>query len=358
MTAQYRKLKVSVYTSREEFLGDRLFQSSPLKINQGDNNHWLVPFQRLRTSPHLADYSFHTHDVVSPEQADFVLCLDMPKNLADLRQLRQRVGKRPLIALIIESPLFREYVFNSANHDMLDGILTYDHHRSGQPKYFVCKLSNDLQASIPEGPTFNDRRVASLVSTHQQVRFRRRFGIWRQKRAQGWKFTPMQSTRTLFASGELYAARHRLVEAANKIGTGLIDVYGRGWDGIRGWQGPLQGNKIGTLAKYRFNICFENSRNHYGYISEKIFDAFLAGTVPVYLGDDEVNDFVDPSAFVDARLFRSNQELLNFLVDMQDDAWQQYRLAGRMYLSSRKAKMFDSEGFAESIAGCLRSLRK
>lgn len=43
-------------------------------------------------------------------------------------------------------------------------------------------------------------------------------------------------------------------------------------------------DKIEWLQKYKFNICFENS-SYPGYLSEKIFDAFAAGCVPIYWGD-------------------------------------------------------------------------
>ena len=39
------------------------------------------------------------------------------------------------------------------------------------------------------------------------------------------------------------------------------------------------------LQTYQFNICPENS-NHKGYVTEKIFDAILAGCIPIYWGSD------------------------------------------------------------------------
>lgn len=39
-----------------------------------------------------------------------------------------------------------------------------------------------------------------------------------------------------------------------------------------------------AIAKYMFNMAFENSIED-GYVTEKAFDALIAGTVPVYLGD-------------------------------------------------------------------------
>lgn len=38
------------------------------------------------------------------------------------------------------------------------------------------------------------------------------------------------------------------------------------------------------LQNYKFNLCFENS-SYPGYLTEKLFDAYNAGCVPIYWGD-------------------------------------------------------------------------
>jgi len=49
----------------------------------------------------------------------------------------------------------------------------------------------------------------------------------------------------------------------------------------------MHNNKEEELSYYLFNICFENSIET-GYVTEKVFDALLSGTVPVYFGDDKL----------------------------------------------------------------------
>ena len=48
--------------------------------------------------------------------------------------------------------------------------------------------------------------------------------------------------------------------------------------------GGLVDDKVNTYHQYRFAVCFENVYDIPGYITEKIFDSFRAGTVPIYLG--------------------------------------------------------------------------
>ena len=54
-----------------------------------------------------------------------------------------------------------------------------------------------------------------------------------------------------------------------------------------GWRnniGRSVENKNEWLKDYKFNICFENS-SYPGYLTEKLFDAYNAGCVPIYWGD-------------------------------------------------------------------------
>lgn len=51
--------------------------------------------------------------------------------------------------------------------------------------------------------------------------------------------------------------------------------------------GGRVGDKRAFLAGYKFNIAFENSQTS-GYVTEKIFDAKAAGSVPIYFGCPKV----------------------------------------------------------------------
>jgi len=57
--------------------------------------------------------------------------------------------------------------------------------------------------------------------------------------------------------------------------------------------------------KYKFSIAMENS-NGSGYISEKIVQAFLSGTIPIYYGDYMIDEYINPKAFI---LIRDESEI-------------------------------------------------
>ena len=56
-------------------------------------------------------------------------------------------------------------------------------------------------------------------------------------------------------------------------------------------------DKIKFFSSYKFSIAMENS-NGDGYISEKIVDSFLAGTIPIYYGDYMVDEYINPKTYI------------------------------------------------------------
>jgi hypothetical protein len=54
---------------------------------------------------------------------------------------------------------------------------------------------------------------------------------------------------------------------------------------------------LGIYNQYKFVICFENSKTA-GYVTEKIFNVFMAGSVPIYDGAPNIDHYVQPGAFL------------------------------------------------------------
>lgn len=60
--------------------------------------------------------------------------------------------------------------------------------------------------------------------------------------------------------------------------------------------GPIS-EKLPFISKYKFNLALENSYVR-GYVTEKILEPFVAGTVPIYWGDDLVKCDFNPESFI------------------------------------------------------------
>lgn len=78
-------------------------------------------------------------------------------------------------------------------------------------------------------------------------------------------------------------------------------------------------SKLATISTYRFALAFENASSR-DYVTEKFFDPLGAGSVPVYLGAPNVDDFAPGShCFIDANDFDSPAELASQLWELAND---------------------------------------
>jgi len=105
-------------------------------------------------------------------------------------------------------------------------------------------------------------------------------------------------------------------------------------------------DKYSTLSNYRYAICYE-SMGIDGFITEKIFDCFFSGTIPIYLGAPDIYNYVPKNTFIDKRLFKNYKELGKYLDGLDESQYNFYRQNIRDFISSKAFSPFKKESFAE-----------
>jgi len=181
---------------------------------------------------------------------------------------------------------------------------------------------------------------------------------------------------------ELYTERLRLLEHFSLSDS--IDLYGIGWDRMpfrvgerrlprhierahravwerlpftrnhpyeetirKVWRGQVE-SKYETMSGYTFAITYENMELD-GWINEKIFDAFLVGTVPVFRGAPDVSDYIPEDCFIDGRRFASHAEMEAFLRGLSKLEIDRYRVNAREFMASDAYRPFTKQAFADLI---------
>ncbi|NHA79856.1 fucosyltransferase, partial [Helicobacter pylori] len=71
-------------------------------------------------------------------------------------------------------------------------------------------------------------------------------------------------------------------------------------------------NKSEFLSQYKFNLCFENTQG-YGYVTEKIIDAYFSHTIPIYWGSPSVAKDFNPKSFVNVHDFKDFDEAIDYV---------------------------------------------
>lgn len=187
----------------------------------------------------------------------------------------------------------------------------------------------------------------------------------------------ISSNRTLAVKDDriLYAERVRAIRWFETHAPQDFDLYGVGWDipvvssGLIGklerrfWRALSRlvklrpfpsyrgrvAHKSDVLMRTRFAICYENVRDLPGYITEKIFDCFFSGCVPVYWGARNITEHIPADCFVDRRNFRDTGEVYAYLKAMTEKEFKDYQQRIAAFLQSDAAYPFSSEFFAETV---------
>jgi hypothetical protein len=118
------------------------------------------------------------------------------------------------------------------------------------------------------------------------------------------------------------------------------------------YRGMLE-NKSDALLRTRFAICYENFRDLPGYITEKIFDCFMSGCVPVYWGASNIERYIPSGCFIDRRRFLNIEEVYQYLKNINEDEFRAYQKNIASFVGGEAAIQFGADYFAETIVNAV-----
>ncbi len=72
------------------------------------------------------------------------------------------------------------------------------------------------------------------------------------------------------------------------------------------------------MSEYKFTIAFENS-SYPGYTTEKILNAFLSNTVPIYWGNPMVTREFNSEAFINCHDYRTFEEVVARVIELDNN---------------------------------------
>ncbi|MBU3576870.1 glycosyltransferase family 10 domain-containing protein [Polynucleobacter sp. UK-Kesae-W10] len=190
----------------------------------------------------------------------------------------------------------------------------------------VCLIGSNRHANVFDGRELYSERVKAIrwFEAHAPQDFKL-YG-------NGWK-VPQKRL------GSLGKLRYRLEKILPWIlGKPVFTSY----------QGPAK-TKYEVLSKTQFCICFENARDIPGYITEKIFDCFFAGCIPIYWGDADIAQSIPAECFIDFRQFASYEKLHQYLSSLTAEQFAAYQAAARQFLMGPQFAPYSSQNFAATV---------
>lgn len=93
-----------------------------------------------------------------------------------------------------------------------------------------------------------------------------------------------------------------------------VDSGGRYLNNI----GGRVADKLAFDRKHKFSIVFENCVSK-GYTTEKIVEAFAAGTIPIYFGDPAIEAVFNPKAFINCQHYASLEDVVDRVIEIDNN---------------------------------------
>jgi len=316
-----------------------LFES----LNTSLGDELLLPFHHLKNVAALRGIDCATTDIYGVDELDVCVFIDYPQ---DEKIINNLVSLNKKIYLIMfESKLINKKNWDLGNHKAFNKVFTWCDDIVDNVKYF--KINFAQKGTQDFSPIdFKNKKLVTLIASNKLEN----------------------------SAGELYSKRIEVIRYFEQKHPELFDLYGIGWDYYRfsgklrflniinklpyklkritnkykSYRGPLK-NKRAKLSEYKYSICFENFTGVNGYITEKIFDCFLAGVVPIYWGADNIEDHIPKNCYIDYRNFKNNDEMLNHILNISESEYDTYLKNIKNYLNSDSFYPFSLGCFAETL---------
>ena len=321
---------------------DYYYKNKIFNLNDPANrDNYYYPFYLLRNKFYKSNVLLNTYDYLdkNKDNAYGLVFFDIPNNIDEYIHAH-RTSEKYLV--IWESAIIRPINWRVTSHEYFKKIFTWNDDFVDNKKYFKVNFSSKIPADL----NFNidkKNKFCTMIVGHK------------------FKTHPL----------ELYSERVKAIRWFEQNHPEVFDLYGIGWDRycfkdnlsklnklkfltkllkprFTSYEGVIEAKKP-VLQQYKFAICYENARDIPGYITEKIFDCFFAGCIPVYLGAPNVTEHIPEDTFIDKRNFKTYDELYRYLKNMPEREYINYLDGIKNFIQSDEIYPFSAEYFIHTI---------
>lgn len=324
---------------KASFVGKGLEKNNIFDENHfGNRDDCYRPYIQLRKELLKYGCELNTSDLNKGQSISFCIHQDVQERLGDI----------PHYLLLLESPVVKPEDHAIEVLKRYDLVFTWNSDFFHLDNVTPIFIPNPIKGMYSKG--FSDRTIFSAMIA-------------------GNKAAEIASPR------ELYTKRIEIIRWYETNAPDKFALYGSGWDvraaksGIIGkvlargerllnrvlerspfpsFRGALK-NKIDILGLSKFSFCLENVQGYENYITEKIFDAFFCGSVPIYTGAPNINDLIPTKCFIDLRDFRSIDDLHKYLISIDEYTYADYQGSIQEFLQGPSFLPFGSEYFSKIV---------
>jgi hypothetical protein len=344
------KYKASMVVENPLYLENKWFSSDPNVIRDNQNACYIS----LREVLWKYGIDLATEDINPVGGSDIVIRLNVG------RKVYSRSSQQKSYLIITEPEFVIPGNWDRANHESFDRVFTWNEMLVDNNKYFLLRMAYKFGLDRAR-VNMAERKLCTMIA--------------------GYKFARHRN--------ELYSERLAAINWFTKNHPEDFELYGAGWPSYRlpflgrgktslcgfiatrvpksilkmvfprntAYRGGVK-SKHETLRKYRFSICYENMKDMPGYITEKIFDSFSAGCIPIYWGASNITELIPSNCFIDKRKYVNYEELCRYISGIDEKSYGKYIDNIESFLNSDSARIFSADHFAQTLSGyILKDLR-
>lgn len=326
------KKLIAIDPSSYHYYEDRLFDATNTVLNRDDT---LTPFIRMKSAAEVAGVEVHTADCLWSSDDIFHGECDYYSLgvLRDFKKLSKQEGIILKAFFIMEPPVVAPKLYRALPELTSIFEQVYVHNTTGDGYSLAGVDRSKLRKLYWPQPR------ADVIES-----------LWLRGDRQHRIVIINGNHKPKSTASELYSKRIEMIVELSKFG--VIDLYGRGWE--KWWSPASQWlpywcnrktimsiykgacpSKYEVMANYTFALCFENMAMQ-GYVTEKIFDCFYAGTIPLYLGAKDIAELIPPDAYIDCRKFETTEQMLDAIMKLSEEQIKAMRSAGRTFIQSEQ----------------------
>jgi len=258
-------------------------------------------------------YNYYIEDKI-----DKFIFMNIPQG-ANKKYTLEKLPKEKMILFMWEPPIRLRKMYSKGIQKCFSRIYTWNDDLVDNKTYFKfyypnrCPMLTDL-------PLFEEKDLITLICGATTDKSRRH-------------------------PNELYSERIKAIRFFEENEPSFA-FYGINWDPSQypSYRGSVS-DKLEVNKHYKFTICYENCQNLPGYITEKIFDCFAAGSIPIYWGASNIQDYIPDDCFIDRRAFSSLEKLYDHLQNITPKEYNEYLARIRVYLASPESDLFSPENY-------------
>jgi len=338
------KLKSILIAPSDPFLGNEFFNADNKILNR-DNT--LEPGIELKNVLKSKGYDLNTMDIGNIDEAEWLIFFDSHKSKDYFKYCLSKKLNYKMILMLWEPPVTSGVALDRQYHFLFRYVLTWNDDLVDNKKYYKFYIPQPLYKKSIQSVPFSQRKLVTLITGHK-------FSIHPK---------------------ELYSERRKAINYFSKMVPQDFDFYGMGWgrDAFHFSKNPVRlakniikylmnprlssfkgmvEDKVETLARYKFSICYENMRDIRGYVTEKIFHCMYAGCIPVYWGASNITDYIPADCFIDKRKY-SYKSLYNYLLKIDCQQYEKYQEAIKQFLKGEGFQRFSIQRFIETLCSFL-----